>query len=88
MAVFITTLEFWKTYMATTHKAEYAVLTEPYFEALHGLLRRSPEMNSARYLRNVAQVRNEMDAAVDAWNLEKTQALIAKDSPGEWSTAL
>lgn len=88
MAVFITTLEFWKTYMASTHKAEYTVLTEPYFEALHGLLRRSPEMNSARYLRNVAQVRNEMDAAVDAWNLEKTQALIAKDSPGEWSTAL
>ena len=88
MAVFISTLEFWKTYLTSAHKAEYATLTEPYFEALYALLRRSPEMNSARYLRRVSEVRNQMDAAVDAWSLRKTQALIGKPSPGGWSTAL
>lgn len=88
MAVFISTLEFWKTYLTSSHKAEYATLTEPYFEALYALLRRSPEMNSARYLRRVAEVRNQMDVAVDAWSLRKTQALIGKPSPGGWSTAL
>lgn len=87
-AVFISTLEFWKSYLTNTHKAEYASLTEPYFEALYALLRRSPEMNSARYLRRVSEVRNQMDAAVDAWSLRKTQALIGKPSPGGWSTAL
>lgn len=88
MATYISTLDFWKTYLTNAHRAEYATLTEPYFEALYALLRRSPEMNSARYLRRVSEVRNQMDAAVDAWSLRKTQALIGKPSPGGWSTAL
>ena len=88
MATYISTLDFWKAYLSNTHKTEYATLTEPYFELLYDLLRRSPEMNSARYLRQVSEVRNKMDAAVDAWSLRKTQALIGKQSPGGWSTAL
>lgn len=88
--VFISTREFWKDYLIRMNRAEHAALTEPYFEALTELLRKSPEMNSGRYLRRVNEVRNDEVAAVNAWSLQKTEALLAVPQPrseGAASTA-
>lgn len=86
--IFISTQDFWKGYLINQSPTEYGALTEPYFEALNELLKKSPEMTSQRYLRRVGEVRNQMDAAVDAWSLQKTNAVLnamVLDSP---STAL
>ena len=46
-------------------------------------------MTDERYLRRVAEIRHQMDGAVDAWCLEKTNALlVALERSGEESTAL
>lgn len=87
--IFISTRQFWREYLIRTHRTQYGALTEPYFEALSNLLKRSPEMNSERYLREVSEVRHQMDAAVDVWSLQKTEALLApKSLEGSPSTAL
>ena len=85
---FISTLEYWKQYLINGAQAEYSVLTEPYFEALSELLKKSPEMGSQRYLRRVSEVRNQMDAAVDAWSLQKTNELLETEESGSSTTAL
>ena len=85
---FISTLEFWKQYLINGAKTEYSTLTEPYFEALSELLKKSPEMDSQRYLRRVSEVRNQMDAAVDAWSLQKTNELLETEESGSPTTAL
>lgn len=87
--LFISTREFWREYLIRTYAMQYGTLTEPYFEALSELLMRSPQMNSERYLREVGEVRHRMDAAVNAWSLQKTEALLAPRSlQGSPSTAL
>lgn len=83
--IFISTRQFWREYLIRTNRPQYSALTEPYFEALSELLTRSPEMNSERYLREVGEVRQRMDAAVDVWSLQMTESLLAprasQDSP-------
>ena len=87
--IFISTRQFWREYFIRTYRAQYGTLTEPYFEALSNLLKKSPEMNSERYLREVSGVRHQMDAAVDVWSLQKTEALLTpKSFEGSPSTAL
>ena len=87
--IFISTRQFWREYLIRTYRAQYGTLTEPYFEALSNLLKKSPEMNSERYLREVSEVRHQMDAAVDVWSLQKTEALLTPRSfEGSPSTAL
>lgn len=86
--VFISTLDFWKGYLISQSPSEYGALTEPYFEALNELLKKSPEMTSQRYLRKVGEVRNQMDSAVDDWSLQKTNAFLNSMSSGSPSTAL
>ena len=89
LSIFISTRQFWREYLIRVHRAQYGALTEPYFEALSNLLKRSPEMNSERYLREVSEVRHQMDSAVDVWSLQKTEELLAPRSlPGSPSTAL
>ena len=75
--IFISTRQFWREYLIRTNRPQYSALTEPYFEALSELLKRSPEMNSERYLREVGEVRQRMDAAVDVWSLQMTESLLA-----------
>ena len=83
--IFISPRQFWREYLIRTHRPQYSALTEPYFEALSELLKRSPEMNSERYLREVGEVRQRMDSAVDVWSLQMTESLLAprasQDSP-------
>lgn len=85
---FISTLDFWKTYLISQSPSEYGELTGPYFDALNELLRKSPEMTSQRYLHRVGEVRNQMDTAVDAWSLQKTNALLSSLLSGSPTTAL
>ena len=77
MNLFISTLQFWKEYMTKTNKVEYSALTKPHFDRLAELLLNSPQMSDERYLRRVGEIRQQMDEAVDAWSLEKTNALLA-----------
>lgn len=72
LSEFVSTAEFWRNYLISKSPDEFSGLTSPYFEQLNELLRKSPDMNSARYLRRVAEIRNQMDAAIDAWALTKT----------------
>lgn len=86
--IFISTLDFWKAYLINEQQVEYSTLTEPYFENLSELLKKSPEMGSQRYLRRVGEVRNQMDSAVDAWSLNKTNAFLNSLPSGPSTTAL
>jgi hypothetical protein len=79
---FISTQQYWKSYLITHNQMEYSALSDPYFENLNQLLRRSPDMSSERYLREVSSVRMQMEAVVDAWCLEKTSALMAAQESG------
>ena len=63
--------------MTKTNKVEYSALTKPHFDRLAELLLNSPQMSDERYLRRVGEIRQQMDEAVDAWSLEKTNALLA-----------
>ena len=86
---FISTQQFWKDYLIKTSKAQYSALTKPHFDSLGELLLNSPQMTDERYLRRVAEIRHQMDGVVDAWCLEKTNALLdALERSGEESTAL
>ena len=78
---FISRTEFWRAHLIRIHQAEFSQLTAPYFEQLSELLRKSPEMNSERYLRLVSEVRAAMEAAVDAWSLSKTLAVLPAALP-------
>lgn len=82
LANFISRTEFWRAQLIRNHQAEFSHLTAPYFEQLSELLRKSPEMNSERYLRLVSEVRAAMEAAVDAWSLSKTLAVLPAALPG------
>ena len=78
---FISTLQFWKENLIKTNKLQYTSLTKPYFDRLGELLLNSPQMSDERYLRNVGQIRQQMDATVDAWSLEKTNVLLVIHQP-------
>ena len=77
MNIFISTLQFWKEYLIKTNKVQYTELTKPHFDRLGELLLNSPQMSDERYLRRVGEIRQQMDDAVDAWSLEKTNAMLA-----------
>ena len=79
---FISTQQYWKNYLITHNQMDYSALVDPYFENLNQLLRRSPDMSSERYLREVSSVRLQMEAVVDAWCLDKINALMAAQASG------
>ena len=79
---FISTQQYWKNYLITHNQTDYNALIAPYFENLNQLLRRSPDMSSERYLREVSSVRLQMEAVVDAWCLDKINALMAAQASG------
>lgn len=78
---FVSTLEFWRDYLAFVHKAELDVCSGPFYEELNNLLRRSPDMSSERYLNEASDVRKRMEDALDEWYLEKTNTHIPNASP-------
>ena len=86
---FISSLDYWRAYLIERDKADYLVMTEPFHDELNTLLKRSPEMSSARYLSMVTGIRHRMDARVDAWCLNKTNEWVgAGKAPPSPSTDL
>ncbi|WP_084380829.1 NEL-type E3 ubiquitin ligase domain-containing protein [Pseudomonas mucidolens] len=69
---YVSTRDFWRDYVASAHKAEFNTRTGPFYEELNGLLRRSPDMSSERYLNEASGVRRHMEETIDQWYLEKT----------------
>lgn len=82
LSQFVSGTAFWREHLMRKHQSEFSRLTAPYFEQLSELLRNSPEMSSERYLRRVNEIRAAMDAAVSAWSLDKTLALLPAPLPG------
>lgn len=73
---FVCTRDYWIEHLKSTNKTEFSSLSAPYFNQLSELLRLSPEMTSARYLRRVSDIRNTLDIRVVAWSRSKTQELL------------
>lgn len=85
---FVSTRDFWQDYLKRTRHEEYQALMEPYFLRLSELLRKSPDMNSERYMGEIKVIREKMDAAVDAWYREKTRVFLPVSESGLRGTRL
>ena len=81
LPAFVSSRDFWRDYLIKKNKVEFSALTDHYYVTLSELLRKSPDMSSERYLSEVAQVRSEMEAAINHWSLEKTQAILPPQPP-------